>query len=1265
MYYRVTLINDSEDTSAADIIWVQSEQTFFVSSNNVKLKRHLDLILGDGVFMLAPGENTKGYSSDGVTYIPRDSVYYFMAIPDILAWRGYKTELHEEVHKSMIDTMKAADMRGGSLDDYVTLNDKGERIVSRVPHGYTAVNTETGAYRIGGQWLNANIDKEDAVWVIEENPYEAQSQDQEELDRVAKDRAARRLMYKVGEARWSPGLDEEAYAPERFEEGADYSTQQMAPDKGGKYSYRTSFAHTKLSELFKGVKEKLKDALEDKVKELKGDEDPREAKINPAPVGEDGEPMSGVIFSKGLGLAFDTSIYDEAVAELKKAYPNFVNADWHIVPNPKGRPFTDEEKTLQNPTNSERANPVYIQGTTEGLVRVIVPDEYEEDWYTLPIDLVEKGDVVSLNPRDPVPPFPAVLDAQEQAKRDEISAGRGEALRNITVTSPITQRPTYSPEKAAAIHVEGLYTPGDKMPPSGMRIFASFKGREYQRYVLSQITDLKGYEIGGGPRGVHGAFLHGSYGIGKTLMSCAWYAIMSSKKNPRDDKKMLIDPGKQAMFVVAPKMNTDSFADEYKKFTKQSAMVITGDRQSRLEKWKQLIDMANRGEMPGAVILPASLYRMEVNSDDREYAIDAKMLQLMIRGGSYAGNKVEGKHVGGMVIDESGQYVNVGTNRREVFNEILDDLYMSNALTLTLTGDAMGNSATDTISQAAFIDAGVRQNQEGLRESLTVLMRPTIRPKRNAPRVWRDAFSPAKLVRRIGSAITTIDSKYVAGDKYGMVYTDPVVQPMGATWGELHDIAVSKLLNIFNKEATGRANDTVKARALAFVSILMNMSYGATSAPRLLDYDIGYDSLISGLVSPEYGYTAEEIKAVQAGIGDYLRRTTEMVHVVGGSPSEVRLPRMGMDTKTRDEIFIEELNKHSSTPHFGSRVMRDLNHVVGSWHVPALDYIKTSIESEFGGGVRPNGKNKKIGVAGFSRVAIEKLHDELKAKYGNNVLVQIINGDTTPKEARAIEKAHEAEKDRHVITLVTTAAKFGFSLPADVSYRTPMWNPASGEQMSGRFHRDPFQLHISTEVLSSGASEYMKSSSEEKAEARRTLISRMIGSQEFLKAVEDGKPIDIAEVLAELSKDNDSEEGLISPNAAMEEVDGLMDYLRTKKTDKLKREYSDFTPQEEEEFKLGQRQAKEKAYGPVKERDRIIAAAEKLEKQLAEQAKRAAKKKPVRQSPPQPTAAVAARETEPKTRAKKSVVVHKKLFDVPTLTRNPLYEEWRRRNGNS
>ena len=125
-------------------------------------------------------------------------------------------------------------------------------------------------------------------------------------------------------------------------------------------------------------------------------------------------------------------------------------------------------------------------------------------------------------------------------------------------------------------------------------------------------------------------------------------------------------------------------------------------------------------------------------------------------------------------------------------------------------------------------------------------------------------------------------------------------------------------------------------------------------------------------------------------------------------------------------------------------------------------------------------QNPKIGVSGFAKRAINKLYQRLLSVYGGTVQLNVIDGDTSATSVAEIQKNHQEEKDRAVISFVTGAGAYGLSLPSDSAWNFPSWNAAKAGQFAARFHRHPTQPCDLTTILPTGISEYQVELSKEK-----------------------------------------------------------------------------------------------------------------------------------------------------------------------------------------
>jgi len=216
MFYAVTLINDSVDNSYAEIVPYQQREyvAFYVSSDNPKMKTHLESLLDKEAYILSPGRNEARFFSDGVVHLYPNTVYYMEALPEILAWHGYFVRKNKATHKSFsfMDTewitLKA------SMNEEIYQNKKGERIVKYVPDGYVAVHSD-GRVLAGGKYLHANIDKEGAEWTLVQNPYSDASSEERKLAQDYMD---------MGLQDYHPGVHEETYSDDGFTLDKEYKS---------------------------------------------------------------------------------------------------------------------------------------------------------------------------------------------------------------------------------------------------------------------------------------------------------------------------------------------------------------------------------------------------------------------------------------------------------------------------------------------------------------------------------------------------------------------------------------------------------------------------------------------------------------------------------------------------------------------------------------------------------------------------------------------------------------------------------------------------------------------------------------------------------------------------------------------------------------------------------------------------------------------------------------------------------------------------------
>lgn len=1205
MYYRVTLINDEKDKSAADIIWVEEEAFFYVTSNNMKLRNTLERILSSDAYILAPGVSLPGYASDGVVYIPQGSAYHFDAIPEILAWRGYKAVFHGEVHKSMIvnthKTLKAAGGDGIRISD--APGTAGDRIVERVPNGYIAINTQTGAYLTAGKWLNANIDKEDAVWVLQENPYEAQTEE----DRSKAWRAMR-----TGKLAYHPGAFEQAYKEEFKDRLEDAFLRR----------YTEGLPGTKrLSELFPKEEEKAEAA-------------------QPAPQNFQKPEERAVLFSPELGLAFDTVIFDEAIKHLQENHPGFEDNAWYAMPYPAGVEPSDRWRKVAN-ARGRRNDPLRTWGVDKDVQKVDIADDSPFLDMATEWDLVDRpsGDHdIQLNEEVRRLPLP-IMGERGKSVMVDIKRRLSSYVNAMRKILPDGRTRRYDPAGAASLHVDGLYTTDDDDVPEDAAVLqGNFTGREYQRAMIAAVTDISQYEAFGGPRGLHGHLLNASYGIGKTIIGIgSWLTL----RNKRVEGEPIVKLGEQTLLISAPTRNTSVWHAEYAQFAGEEAVVVKGSRPQRQAIWEDLINRARDGNLPSAIIVPTSFFRTEHPERDADgnllehlspdAVMDAQMLKLLMRGGKLGDTEVPGKHVAQMILDESGQYVNYDTGRQRVLREVLDDLYVSGGISTTMNGDVTGNSATDMISEASFINARVRDNFNALNSRYTKSIAKEYKTQdgkvkkggRSTRRTWETSASVEEFAELYAPNITRLEGEFVAGDRYGLYYTEDTVAEMGANWGSVYAQGIDSLTS-----AIYSSDKEVRSRALGLQAVIIGASYGSTHPARLLDYGLGDDKILEGL--SHLGYDAATLEAARKAISEYQSEVTGMEG--GAEGSGVRLPAKGMSTGERDEQYYDILGDYAD----------DIEKVISSWDVPAIDEIVDGLREEMKNKRTMSDSNLKLGVGGFSKRAIERIHAKLSEEFGNEVQINLITGDTTADDVEKIGQRHRDEKDKDVITLVTAAAKYGLSLPADRSWRFPMWNPATGKQMTGRFHRKPEQQHISTIVSVGGIVQYMQYVADEKSKISNDTIRGIMNSDSFWQALEDGG----GDVTTELE---------FNPDEFVTFMNALSgsDFSPTT----LEKEMRQMTPASRE--KVREARAKDrnvKLDKVLAERAERLARAEKEEAD----AKAAAAKRRRRQRRTAPSQAPAVPDAPtPPAPVKKSVSqpAAKRVHDTPTMAKNPLYKE--------
>jgi hypothetical protein len=563
---------------------------------------------------------------------------------------------------------------------------------------------------------------------------------------------------------------------------------------------------------------------------------------------------------------------------------------------------------------------------------------------------------------------------------------------------------------------------------------------DYQRPGIMALIEESQYEAFGGPKGWHGHFLNFTYGLGKTAIVTAADAIM------RNRGKFKV--GEQVTIVTAPNKNVYVWQSEIAKFRNENAIVIDGDRETRTAQWEDLIRKAQTGSLPNMIVLGSSKFRYTSGEEEDLLGLDAQYMKLLALGGSYRDEPVKGGHVSALVVDESGQYVNPGSSRHAAVQEIIESIYQGSGLTWTLNGDISGNSASDTVSEVSFINKMVRDNYNAVVHEYTKKdhdAQQTRASKELGRRIWKDVRRMNDFASTFRPQIYTLNGQTIAGDKYGLNRTTDVGSELGHTWGKVYMAAERKL------EALADAKKMRKA--LGLMSVLTQASLGAVSPARIIEYDLGTRELMNSvakLLKPEdYVKFREELMT-------FRDQVTEDTFGIG------ILPKSG-DVSERNSVYNSVFSETSKSA---------MDRAVFSWDAPILDSIVDGIDLEIRN--QTPGEPPKVGVAGFSKVAMNAVYRKLLEKYGDRVVIQIIDGDTPAEEVSVKQKRHQTEAGRPVITIVTSAGLYGLSLPSTRSFRLATWNSAKAGQYEGRFHRSPEQENLVTVAVPDGICQYMR-----------------------------------------------------------------------------------------------------------------------------------------------------------------------------------------------
>lgn len=732
-----------------------------------------------------------------------------------------------------------------------------------------------------------------------------------------------------------------------------------------------------------------------------------------------------IVYSPKTGQAFSSEFWPPKGID-------YDSADWYVFP---GGSLSDEEKDLY--ASFSGLSPSLISGIDKGIVQsekdLDVSSGFKIKRNNLEDRMGELEDSASSVVINPI--SEEKLEIREMLN-DEWMETFSEAKKSLKQITDLTSK-KISPE-LDDMQIEGL---------KGQNARFAFDLYPYQKAIVNAMTTENQYEVFGGPKGWHGYFLNVKMGLGKTAMVAAANSVMRNRG--------LIKNGQQTSIITAPNKNTYVWQSEIGKFLGEHAVVIDGDRQERIDQWEDIIEKARQGELPSFIVLGSSRFRYvrgDLDDDEQdawELDTDAKYMKLLSLGGKSSGKEVKGNHVGIFCVDESAQYVNPDSARHSALKDIVEAMYQGKAITWTLNGNISGNSATDTISDLSFINKFVRDNYMSMVQEYTMTNRDSFREsKAMGRRIWKDFARLKDFLYTFGSQIYSLDGRTVAGENFGLVRTEDSLSPLGPEWGSIYFESERKL--------AAAASNKEMPRALGLLSALINSGFGAISPARLLEYDLGTKHIMKGVASILPGQDFDEFREQ---LKEFLDKTTET------SMSTGRFPKKGVSSQERDKFY---------NSIFSSVSKNALEIAVDSWESPLINDLLTQVKTELQQNA-PANRNMKMGIAGFSKTAINKIANKLRDIYSSEkVLIQVVDGDTDAEEVQQIQDRHQKEEDKHVITLVTGAGLYGLSLPAERSWRFPTWNSSTGSQYEGRFHRKAEQKNTVTVVVPEGITQYMR-----------------------------------------------------------------------------------------------------------------------------------------------------------------------------------------------
>jgi len=983
VYLHVKLLNDSLDKSTADIVPHQTPQGFLYS------------VYSENPKLKAHLEKLLTYGAYIVSPGRNDATFFADSVMELQPNSVYYLNSLPEIlsWRGYDVTVRNEVHKSLEFSDFIVLdsikstesityNSSGERVVKYVPEGYIAVHSD-GRSIAGGRYLNANIDKEGAQWTLMKNPYEGQTPEQRQEVKQFMD---------VGLEDYHPGVEEGVY-------------QDFGEDESNQYRLDRDYKPTGVT-----LDEHFKDVT------VRSDA--------PVPSNYPTQLEAGnVVYSPETGQAFASEFWPPEGVDYEKY-------DWYVF---TGSKLTDEQKSMYSSISG--LTPDLIPGVSNGVVQSEIQLDVSSG-FLLGTSPTSSGatslnsgssEKIRINEPERVKfEFKDMMDSGWKSSYKKAAASLRE-IKELTrggIDESLAERQVVGLRGSEAVFSANLYP--------------------YQIPVVEALVNPDQYEVYGGPKGWHGHFLNVKMGLGKTAIVTAAVAIMRNKG--------LVKNGEQTTIMTAPNKNIYVLQNEIGKFLGEHAIVIDGDRDTRIRQWEEVLEMASRSEIPPFIIVGSSKFRQTKGDldDDAEDVweldTDAKFMKLLSLGGNYGDDAVKGNHVGILVVDESGQYVNPESSRHKSLLDVTDAVYMGKGITWTLNGTISGNSATDTISELSFINRYVRDNYMALAMEYTKINTDTQRESRSlGRRVWKDVSRIRDFFYTFGAQIYSLDTRHMDD---GMAETEDSLTPMGPQWGSVYQDAERKLSSAVEAKSGNRA--------MGMLSILINSGYGAVSPARLIEYDLGSSHIYEDVRS---SLSAEELDDFNVQYAEFVSKTTEMIPWVG------RVPMQGLPIAQRDELY---------NSIFSSVFRELLDNITESWECPYTDSIASSIQNDFQQNVRA-GRNYKIGVAGFSKISIRKIYRRLQENFpSKECLIQIVDGNTSGEEVNNIQNRHQAEKDRNVITLVTSAGAYGLSLPSDRTYRAPAWNSARGFQIAKRFHRNPSQKNVSTVVMPSGIAQYVR-----------------------------------------------------------------------------------------------------------------------------------------------------------------------------------------------